>query len=110
MRWFLLSNKRESNQAEKLQQLFTEITNQENVSKQEKNDVVVEEMTTYKEIDVLNLPPRSEVHKKLKWRLKIRFGAPIVRFSLFVLILLIIVALVLYVYIDSIPFLSFLSI
>jgi len=101
-----LSHKHESNQAEKLQQLFTEITKQEKITKQEENDVFIEESMTYKEIDVLNLPPRSEVHKKSKWRFNIRFHAPIVRFSFFVLIFILILAIVLFFYFDKLPFMS----
>lgn len=102
----MLSHKHESNQAEKLQQLFTEITDQEKIMKQEENDIYVEETVTYKEIDVLNLPPRSEVHKKSKWHFKVRFSAPIVRFSFFVLIVILIIAIVLSFYFDEIPFIS----
>lgn len=110
MRWILLSRQEEKNQAEKLQQLFTEITSHEKEIEQERKVVSkkqLDEKTTYEEIDVLNLPPRSEVHKKIKWRFSVRFSAPIVRFIFFFLILIIVIFVILFFYYDGLPFKTF---
>ncbi len=87
-----MSMEQEDNQAEKLQQLFAEVTNQpidnhENKEEEIDNDFI--------EVDVLNLPPRSEVHKKAKQKLDIRLGSPFIRL-LSVLILLMIVIILIY--------------
>lgn len=84
---------KESNdhQAKKLQQLFAEVNNQELAGK--KTKAIEEE--NFVEVDVLQLPPRSEVHQKSRWSPTIYWRSPLFRFSLVVVIL---VALILVAY------------
>lgn len=86
-----MSNELEKNQAEKLQQLFEEINNRP-LQEKENTEKKVEE--DFIEVDVLNLPPRKEVHTKPKTRLYFHFKRPYIRFLIvFILIIVFIVTL-----------------
>lgn len=85
-----MSNDHKENQAIKLQQLFAEVTNQEAM-----NEIEGEHPEEFVEVDVLQLPPRSEVHNKSKWSMQIKPSSPLVRF-IFVIILMLAVIGVLY--------------
>lgn len=90
-----MHNEEKGHQAEKLMELFQEVsshTPDEETEKSKAQQVVAEE---YIELDVLNLPPRREVHQKSKQRLTIRMKEPIVR-VFFVLVLLLAILIVLY--------------
>lgn len=76
-----MSNEQEDNQAIKLQQLFAEVNNQA----EEVTETTVDKELI--EVDVLNLPPRSEVHQKSKLRLRMNVRRPVWRFLLVILIL-----------------------
>lgn len=90
----MLKMENEENQAEKLQQLFAEVTNQ---PKEKEDDKEKEATTSYIEVDVLNLPPRSEVHQKPKRKFYVNLKSPFVRLLLVLFILLIIISLIYYV-------------
>lgn len=72
--------------------------------------VAVEEITpvareikfAYEEIDVLNLPPRSEVHSQSKTRLSVSLKKPTARFILVLLFLIVIMAVIYFFYEDEI--------
>jgi len=85
-----LPNEDKEDQAAKLQQLFLEVNNHETDEKKEK--VTEEDLI---EIDVLNLPPRSEVHPVTNVRLHIDFRRPIWRF-IAIIVLLIIIGCIVY--------------
>lgn len=89
MRWSSLPNEQE-NQAKKLQQLFHE------VEKNEPTEKKVKEEPDLIEIDVLNLPPRKEVHQSPKQKLTINLDIPFVRF-LFVFLILIVIIFAIYI-------------
>src|SRR5699024_46914 len=80
-----MSNEDKEEQAAKLQQLFLEVNNHETDEKKEK--VTEEELI---EIDVLNLPPRSEVHPATNVRLQIDFRRPSWSFIAIIVLLIII--------------------
>ncbi|MEI3604711.1 hypothetical protein SPD48_03315 [Pseudogracilibacillus sp. SE30717A] len=84
----------EENQAEKLQQLFAEVTNQP-IDQQESKDE--ETSNDYIEVDVLNLPPRSEVHTKPKQKVNVSFNSPLMRLFSVLILLIIIVTLIYFV-------------
>lgn len=86
-----MPNEQEDNQALKLQQLFEEVNNQQPEETKEST-----RETELIEIDVLNLPPRSEVHKKSKISWRLNFKRPFWRF---LLVLLILIGVVIGVYI-----------
>lgn len=74
-----MRNEIENSQAEKLQQLFDEINNRPIEKKERKENKKEEE---YIEVDVLNLPPRKEVHTNPRTRLHFPFKKPIIRISI----------------------------
>lgn len=84
-----METERKGNQADKLIELFQEIT---------ANDPTVEQITTQEneriekaaqsmiELDVLKLPPRQEVHQVKKQPFTFRITRPMLRFSFVVLL------------------------
>jgi len=95
----------EENQAEKLQQLFAEVTNQqrEEETKQKENETD-KTATNYIEVDVLSLPPRSVVHQRPKRKLYIRLKSPFSRLLFVSVLLLIIIGIIYYLAGDQIMF------
>lgn len=85
-----MSKKEKEDQAAKLQQLFLEVNNQE--PEEEKKKITEEDLI---EIDVLNLPPRSEVHQATNVRFHIDFRRPIWSF-ITTIVLLIIIGCIIY--------------
>ncbi|HLR71584.1 MAG TPA: hypothetical protein VK085_09155 [Pseudogracilibacillus sp.] len=85
-----MQSEHEDNQAEKLQQLFAEVTNEQQ-QQETKNS------TDFIEVDVLKLPPRSEVHQKPKRKLYIRLTSPFARLLFVFLSILIIMGVIYYV-------------
>lgn len=63
-------------------------------SKREKEQTV----ELYEEMDVLNLPPRSEVHQSSKTRLSLSLKKPAVRFLFFLIFLALILVLIYFFY------------
>jgi len=86
-----MRDEHKDNQATKLEQLFLEVSNpelsEENIAENEDDELI--------EVDVLQLPPRSEVHKSNKSNVHLSFHAPIWRLVL-VIIFIIAVAWLLY--------------
>lgn len=89
-----MRNELEENQAKKLQQLFAEITNDQNQSGEQLKEVKTEDLI---EIDVLNLPPRSEVHLSPRRKLSLSFKKPFVRLIFVLFILLAIICVIYFV-------------
>ena len=89
----------EHHQAAKLQELFSEINNHEITNNLDDTENVAPKESNYQDIDILNLPPRSEVHgvKKTKTRWKVR--SPFIRF-LIVLLLVVFLLVGAYFYLD----------
>lgn len=83
-----MDHEKEENQAGKLQQLFEEVNNQP------KKDPMNEELKKedYIEVDVLNLPPRKEVHTNPKSRLQFTFNRPFIRITVVLILLIAILA------------------
>lgn len=88
------NNQNEQNQAAKLQQLFTEVM--ENERSENRNEKIDEHVDEF-EIDVLNLPPRSEVHISKSKKIKMTFNRPLIRF-IFVIIFIICIVFGIYFY------------
>ncbi|HIV75442.1 MAG TPA: hypothetical protein H9895_10210 [Candidatus Pseudogracilibacillus intestinigallinarum] len=86
-----MSEELKESQAKQLQQLFQEVN-----SEHEKETKPIEKQDLV-EIDVLSLPPRSEVHLSTKRKLKISLKRPLGRF-LFVLFILILILGGMYIY------------
>lgn len=86
--------KDEKNQAAELEKLFSEITEHEQADAQadEQTNIAENKEAPEFEIDILNLPPRSEVHLSNSKRLKITLNRPLIRF-LFVIIFIIGIAI-----------------
>lgn len=85
-----MSEEQKDDQAAKLQQLFLELNNQE--SKEKKEKITEEEMI---EVDVLNLPPRSEVHQQTNLRLHMDVRRPVWRF-VFVIFIIVVIGTIVY--------------
>lgn len=88
------SGKKELDQADELRRVFNEVENHEN----KEEAAAREEM----EIDVLNLPPRKEVHAK-SGRTKLRVSRPFIRFALIVAIVLLCLIAALYALDGNLP-------
>ncbi|ASK63315.1 hypothetical protein CFK37_14700 [Virgibacillus phasianinus] len=101
-------NTAEEEQANDLHKLFNEIQGNENENnrssdaenngepkKTEPTDRINKNSEFTRDIDILNLPPRKEVHGNRKNHTRIKISKPFVRFSV-VIILLILVFLVVY--------------
>lgn len=73
-----MSDHQKKDQTDKLQQLFAEVNNQEQNHDSAMNSAEEKEFI---EVDVLQLPPRSEVHQTSKWKLHINFRSPWLRFT-----------------------------
>lgn len=95
---------KENNQAQKLQELFSEITNESETSAEQqefKSDTRI-----YDNIDILNLPPRKEIHQRPKSKIYIRFHSPIFRFLFFLFIIILILLAIYFVVIDPFQLLA----
>lgn len=81
-------NQDENSQAAKLQQLFSEVTERE----RELENVILEDVAEVdRQIDILNLPPRSEVHTASRNKVKVTFNWPFIRLFIIMIILIVIV-------------------
>lgn len=85
-----MHEEQKDNQAKKLQQLFREVNNQE-ASLEDENTYHNREFV---EIDVLQLPPRSEVHQTSKWGIHFHITSPWVRFTFTICVLLAVIFIV----------------
>lgn len=85
-----MQNELEENQARKLQELFAEVANNPEIKD---NEPIEKE--EFVEMDILNLPPRSEVHSSSKRKLKLNIKKPFARF-VFVMIILIAIITMMY--------------
>ena len=88
------------NQADELKKIFQEVEQHEN-----KIQEPVEEQTDEEprpKIDVLNLPPRKEVHRTQSKGFRIKFSKPFGRLLFAIIILLTIVIIILYFWQDDI--------
>lgn len=89
----------EHHQAAKLQELFSEINHHETTYNSDNIEKVVPKETKKQEIDILNLPPRSEVHGKKMTKMRWKIRSPFIRF-LFVILLAIILLVGAYYYLE----------
>lgn len=88
-----MPNEQKDDQAIKLQQLFQEVNNQQ--SNEKKPKITEEELI---EVDVLNLPPRSEVHQKTALRFEMNVHRPFWRFVFVIILLAVIISVVYYMF------------
>ena len=84
-----MPDKHKEDQAAKLEQLFREVSNPE--LNQTSNEET--EAEDFVEVDVLQLPPRSEVHQKSKMSIHFTFRSPVARLILVIILLIAVVAL-----------------
>ncbi|WP_077326738.1 hypothetical protein [Virgibacillus siamensis] len=85
-------HEKEDEQAKELKRLFNEVQNGE--SKAEKTDEVrpVRETGEVREIDILNLPPRKEVHSNTKHRTTFKINGALLRLIIVILLLILVIA------------------
>lgn len=85
-------------QAEQLEKIFQEVKHHEDAYNNREHSTTSskEIKDEYPEIDVLNLPPRSEAHKTHEQRWKFKLNKATWRFILISLVLLIIAMFILY--------------
>lgn len=79
------------NQAAKLKELFNEVRQGE-VEHQNEQVELLEESEPTRKINVLNLPPRKEIHSNKKRRTRLKIGKPLKRFLIVIFILIVILA------------------
>lgn len=92
MRCFWLANIEEEkniDQAKELKQLFEEVESNQGYQRSKKEDEQIK-------IDILNLPPRKEVHNQKQFFLRINFNRAFMRFLFVIFLLAIIIYLLLY--------------
>ncbi|WP_284141263.1 MULTISPECIES: hypothetical protein [unclassified Virgibacillus] len=91
-----MNTKMEANedQAKELRKLFEEVQTNESTSSETNIEVPTDENTIdipnqqeNREIDILNLPPRSTVHGQKNTRVHFRIHGPIVRFLIVIIML-----------------------
>lgn len=89
-------------QAEQLKQLFNEVQQgaDQQVKETDLSTLDAEEFQDVK-IDILNLPPRKEVHSKYASRTRLKLNRPIVRLLSVMIILLIIIISVSFIWSDE---------
>ena len=97
-----MKQKAHKHQADELEKLLQEVQNHDIDDNQRAEERITRE--SQPKIDVLNLPPRKDVHRSHKSRVKLKFSKPFRRLMFVVLILIIMIIVVLY-YSDT----SFLS-
>ena len=77
-------------QAAQLQQLFSELQHNEIAQRSDQDELYIEPKQLRK-IDVLNLPPRTEVHSKNNNRTHLKLGRPFMRLLIVVFIFIIVI-------------------
>lgn len=87
-----VESKEKADQATELKKLFQDIASQDHDSE----DVMPPFEEHQQEMDVLNLPPRKEVHGRKGSRAKLKFSAPLIRF---ILVMMIIMGLLVFSYV-----------
>lgn len=92
---------KEANQAEHLMQLFQEVANHSpdeasNGAKEVEKLADAPEDPSYIELDMLNLPPRREVHGKRKNRYAFSLNNPFSRLLIVIIFVIILISLILY--------------
>ena len=99
----------ERNQADNLMKLFQEVANhtpddleQHEVDTEQESENRTEE--AYVELDILNLPPRREVHGERKNRYSFTLSKPITRFVFVIILVVAVVAALLYFDLINEPF------
>lgn len=95
----------ETDQVEQLRRILAEVEHGERSRTSDTIDQQLEDeqdnlTSVTPKIDVLNLPPRKEVHGKVKNRTRLRIGQPFLRL-LIVILILIIIALGTYIYLGE---------
>lgn len=91
-----MSDRNERHQADKLMELFREVANHnpnELLEESHLSNDIEEKSDDYVELDILNLPPRREVHRKNKNRYSFSLAKPFTRLFIVVIILFIILLL-----------------
>ncbi|MCM3738837.1 hypothetical protein M3210_01020 [Oceanobacillus luteolus] len=85
---------KDEDQANELSQLFDEI---ESGNEKHEETIVLKEDN---EIDVLNLPPRKEIHTKNN-RFRLKFSRPFIRFAFVIFIVALSICIALYIWQDE---------
>ncbi|UJL48115.1 hypothetical protein KFZ58_09815 [Virgibacillus sp. NKC19-16] len=83
-------NNKSSNQEDQAVTLMSLLDEVQQGDTQDKTQstVIDETEAQEREVDVLNLPPRKEVHRKIKQRTHIKMGIPLLRFLIVFILLL----------------------
>src|SRR5690625_2427384 len=90
MRCFKLEKEKSNDQTVQLKEIFDEVQQSGSDQTNGRNNIVNDTDPIVK-VDVLNLPPRKEVHNNHKRRTRVKIGQPFIRF--FVVIILFIIAI-----------------
>lgn len=95
-----MKERNERHQADQLMKLFQEVANHQPEDYEEEEGIeekVTEERSydEYVELDLLNLPPRREVHGQRKVRYSLSFSSPFFRLF-FIIILIVVIVFILY--------------
>lgn len=91
MRCFKLEKEKSENQAIQLKKMFDEVQASGSNQTSETNDPVGN-TDQFVKIDVLNLPPRKDVHTNHKRRTRVKIGQPFIRFFVVIILFIISVA------------------
>lgn len=96
---------KQDDQAAELRKLFNEVqgisTNDLKEEQKPEAETKIESNESFesnRKIDILDLPPRKEVHSNSKNRTKLKMSRPFLRFSIFILILILVIFAVFYVW------------
>lgn len=80
----------DNNQATDLQKLIDEVQQSEKIQKKQQVSLS-QEPDQIRKMDILNLPPRKEIHSNHKKRIHVKLSRPLFRFLSVIIILLVII-------------------
>jgi len=84
----------EQDQASELRKLINEVEvpDTEKARKKEKNE---------REIDILNLPPRKDVHHSKKSKTRMKLNSPVLRLIFVILLMIVVIAGTIYLFVND---------
>jgi len=84
------NERKNDDQATDLQKLIDEVQQSERIQKKQQVSLS-QESDQIRKMDILNLPPRKEIHRNHKQRIHVKLSRPLFRFLSVIIILLVII-------------------
>lgn len=98
----MMRHNKEDHQAAKLEQLFEDINNNQTETKKTNDTSDTNEEHDIKQtVDILNLPPRREIHKNKNRRTRLKVKKPFIRIAIVIFVLVGILGFAYYLYMNE---------